>query len=113
HIKKQVHFANNSHEIKSESFGMLDEIADLLIVHPEIKRVEIQGHTDNRGTRDYNLDLSDRRAASIRQYLINSGVESSRLDAKGYGPDKPIAPNITGQGRARNRRVELHILEQE
>lgn len=113
HIKKQVHFANDADEIKADSFGMLDELADLLITHPEIKRVEIQGHTDNRGTRDYNLDLSERRARSIRQYLSSSGVELSRLEAKGYGPDKPIAPNITGQGRARNRRVEFHILEQE
>jgi outer membrane protein OmpA-like peptidoglycan-associated protein len=113
HIKKQVHFANNSDEIKSDSFGLLDEIADLLIRSPEIKKIEIQGHTDNRGKQSYNLELSDRRALSIKQYLISSGVEPHRMDTKGYGPDKPIAPNVTSQGRARNRRVEFHILEQD
>ena len=110
-IKKKIHFATDSDEIEADSFGLLDEIADVLISNPQLKRIEIQGHTDNRGKRDYNLDLSSRRGESVRQYLVNSGVEGQRLESKGFGPDKPIAPNITSQGRARNRRVEFHILE--
>ncbi len=112
-IRKKIHFATNSDEIKQDSFGLLDEIADVLISHPELKLIEIQGHTDNRGKRDYNIDLSERRARSVRSYLVDAGVASSRLEAKGFGPKKPIAPNITTQGRSRNRRVEFHILERD
>ncbi|HUT77289.1 MAG TPA: OmpA family protein, partial [Polyangia bacterium] len=68
-------------------------------------------HTDDRGKRDYNVDLSERRAQSVRRYLIDVGVEAGRLEAKGFGPEKPLAPNITAGGRARNRRVEFHITD--
>lgn len=112
-IKKQIHFATNSDEIKSESFALMDEIAYVMESHPELTKVEIQGHTDNRGTLDYNMSLSERRASSVRQYLVDSGIDGARLDAKGYGPTRAIAPNITGQGRARNRRVEFHIIDRQ
>jgi outer membrane protein OmpA-like peptidoglycan-associated protein len=110
-IKRKIHFETNSDEIKSKSFGILDEVVDTLLNHPEIKKVEIQGHTDSRGKRDYNIDLSERRARSVKRYLHESGVQRGRLESKGFGPDKPIAPNITGAGRARNRRVEFHIVD--
>jgi outer membrane protein OmpA-like peptidoglycan-associated protein len=110
-IRRKIHFAINSDEIKSNSFGLMDEIADMFLNHPELKLVEIQGHTDNKGRSKYNIRLSERRANSVRQYLVDSGVSDSRLRAKGYGPLKPVAPNFTSQGRARNRRVEFHIIE--
>lgn len=110
-IKKKIHFETNSDQVKADSLPLLDEIADVLVTHAEIKRVEIQGHTDNNGKRAANKDLSQRRAASVRQYLVDAGVAPSRLEAKGFGPDKPRAPNITAAGRAKNRRVEFHILE--
>ena len=110
-IKRKIQFKTNSDEIDPVSFALCDEIASTIIDHPEIKLVEIQGHTDDRGKRDYNLDLSERRASSVRRYLVEGGVESSRLQAKGFGPDKPLAPNMTGGGRAKNRRVEFLILE--
>jgi outer membrane protein OmpA-like peptidoglycan-associated protein len=110
-IKRKIHFETDSDVIKPKSFGILDEVVDTLLNHSEIRKVEIQGHTDSRGKRDYNVDLSERRARSVRRYLVESGVEGKRLESKGFGPDKPIAPNITGAGRARNRRVEFHILE--
>jgi len=110
-IKRQIHFETDSDVIKSDSFGILDEVTDTLLNHPEIRMVEIQGHTDSRGKREYNIDLSERRARSVKRYLVEAGVEASRLDSKGFGPDKPIAPNITGTGRARNRRVEFHIID--
>ena len=110
-IRRKIHFAPGSEEIKSGSFGLMDEIADVILSHPELKLVEIQGHSDNKGSRKYNIRLSERRAKSVRQYLVDSGVEGTRLRAKGYGPLRPVAPNFTSQGRARNRRVEFHIIE--
>ena len=110
-IKKKIQFKTNSDEIDAVSFGLCDEIASTIVDHPELKQVEIQGHTDDRGKHDYNVDLSERRASSVRRYLIDAGVESHRLTAKGFGPDKPLAPNITGTGRAKNRRVEFLITE--
>ncbi len=110
-IKRQINFETGSDIITPASFYVLDEVADTMINNSQIRRVEIQGHTDDRGKHDYNVDLSERRAQSVRRYLIDVGVEASRLDAKGFGPDRPIAPNITGGGRARNRRVEFHITE--
>jgi OmpA-OmpF porin, OOP family len=110
-ITKKIQFKTDSDEIDPVSFPLCDEIASLVVDHPELKQIEVQGHTDDRGKRDYNVDLSERRAASVRRYLIDAGVESDRLTSKGFGPDKPIAPNITAGGRAQNRRVELHIID--
>ena len=86
-------------------------IADVLINHPEVKLVEIQGHTDDRGGAKMNMELSKRRAEAVRGYLISAGVNGTRLTAKGFGSRRPKAINITAQGRARNRRVEFHIKE--
>ncbi len=110
-IKQKIHFETDSAAIKSDSFGLMDEIAHVIIANPDIQLVEIQGHTDNRGKVDYNVDLSERRARSVRRYLIDAGVSSARLEAKGYGPKRPKAPNITRTGRARNRRVEFQIIQ--
>ena len=110
-ITKKIQFKTDSDEIDPVSFGLCDEIAAVIVDHQELKQVEIQGHTDDRGKRDYNVDLSERRAASVRRYLIDAGVESDRLTSKGFGPDQPIAPNITAGGRAQNRRVEFHIVD--
>jgi outer membrane protein OmpA-like peptidoglycan-associated protein len=110
-IKKQINFQTDSDIITPASYVVLDAVADTMLNFPEIRRVEIQGHTDDRGKRDYNVDLSERRAQSVRRYLIDVGVEAGRLEAKGFGPDRPLAPNITAGGRARNRRVEFHITD--
>jgi outer membrane protein OmpA-like peptidoglycan-associated protein len=112
-IKKKIHFATGSDEIKESSYPLLDEVASVLISHSELKKIQIRGHTDNRGNKNFNMGLSEKRAKSVLDYLVTAGVDSSRLDFKGYGPTKPIAPNITAQGRARNRRVEFFILERE
>jgi outer membrane protein OmpA-like peptidoglycan-associated protein len=74
--------------------------------------VSIEGHTDNQGPDDYNQDLSERRAASVRRYLISQGVESERLRSKGFGESQPIDDNRTAAGRAENRRVEFLIIKQ-
>jgi outer membrane protein OmpA-like peptidoglycan-associated protein len=112
-IKQQIQFALDSAVILPESFGLLTEIADTVIRHAEIRRIEVQGHTDNSGTPDHNKILSDQRAEAVRAWLVQHGVPADRLVAKGYGQDKPIVPNVTVQNRARNRRVQFIILEKQ
>ena len=73
--------------------------------------MEIGGHTDSTGEDAYNMGLSQRRAESVRSYLVSKGVKASRLEAKGYGETKPVASNDTNEGRAKNRRVELKKLD--
>ena len=108
-IRRQINFVTDSAEIAPDSDALLTEIADVLLRHPEITRVEIQGHTDNRGNAAHNQDLSQRRAESVRDWLVAHGVDSSRLEPHGYGDTNPVAPNITASGRARNRRVQFII----
>jgi outer membrane protein OmpA-like peptidoglycan-associated protein len=108
-IRRQINFVTDSAEIVPDSEPLLTEIADVLLRHPEITRVEIQGHTDNRGGHEHNQDLSQRRAESVRDWLVAHGVDGSRLEPHGYGDSNPIAPNITASGRARNRRVQFII----
>jgi outer membrane protein OmpA-like peptidoglycan-associated protein len=112
-IKQQVQFALDSAVILPESFGLLTEIADTLIRHSELRRVEVQGHTDNSGTPDHNKMLSEQRSEAVRAWLVQHGVPSDKLVARGYGQEKPLAPNVTAGNRARNRRVQFIILEKE
>jgi OOP family OmpA-OmpF porin len=110
-VLQQVHFATGSATIEPDSFPMLGEIASLLKANPSIKKMRIEGHTDNRGDAAMNLDLSKRRAASVRIWLEQHGVEGNRLESEGYGLTKPIESNDTDAGRLANRRVEFKILE--
>ena len=112
-IKQQIQFAIDSATILPESSGLLTEIADVLIKNPRIKRVEVQGHTDNTGTPDHNKQLSDDRAASVVTWLVAHGVGNDRLTPHGYGQTKPLVPNVTGGNRARNRRVQFIIADQD
>lgn len=84
----------------------LDAVADYMKAHPAVS-LRIEGHTDNTGPDELNRTLSQERADAVRQYLIQQGIENSRLVAKGYGPDRPIASNDTPEGRSANRRVEF------
>jgi outer membrane protein OmpA-like peptidoglycan-associated protein len=112
-IRRQINFATDSDVIEASSTALLTEIADVMLRNPQITRVEIQGHTDNVGSADHNLDLSQRRADSVRRWLVEQGgVESSRLESKGYGSTRPLVPNITPANRARNRRSQFIIQEQ-
>ena len=110
-IRRQINFATDSAEILSTSFALMTEIADVVMRNPDLSRIEIQGHTDNRGGREYNQDLSQRRAESVRDWLLQNGVDASRLEARGYGMTRALVPNITPANRARNRRVQFIILE--
>jgi outer membrane protein OmpA-like peptidoglycan-associated protein len=73
--------------------------------------LEVQGHTDNKGQDDYNIDLSKKRAASVVSYLTKKGIESTRLQVKYFGATKPLEPNESEKGRAKNRRVEFRVLQ--
>jgi outer membrane protein OmpA-like peptidoglycan-associated protein len=112
-VTQQIHFETDSAKIMGDSNALVEEIADVLQRTPSVKKVEIQGHTDNAGSREHNQQLSDARAASVRQALINAGVDGNRLVSKGYGQDRPVAPNVTAANRARNRRVQFIILEKQ
>ncbi|MFZ1866245.1 MAG: OmpA family protein [Polyangiales bacterium] len=109
-LRRQVSFATGSDEILPNSEPILLEVADALLRNPDLELIEIQGHTDNRGALEVNMLLSQRRAEAVRQWLIQHGVEPARLMAKGYGPTRPLVPNITAYNRARNRRVQFKIV---
>jgi len=111
-LKDSISFDSGKDTIKKISFPLLDQVAKLLEEHPEMKRVRVEGHTDNVGNAAYNKDLSARRAASVVRYLVGKGIAPSRLVAAGYGFEQPIASNKTALGRAKNRRVAFTILEE-
>jgi len=107
-----ISFEPGTAQITRDSYLLLATVAKVMFLHPEIRRVQIQGHTDSVGSAAANRDLSGRRAESVRKHLIEvNGVEPDRLEAMGYGPDKPLAGNDTPEGRAQNRRVEFVITE--
>ncbi len=108
-ILKGVNFESGKAVLLAGSYKVLDEMAESLREWPEVT-LEIQGHTDNTGKAATNLTLSQARAETVRQYLIDKGISSDRLTAVGYGPDRPIADNKTSAGRAQNRRVEINRL---
>ncbi len=105
-IMQQIHFEFDKDKIRPESFKVLDAVADVLRQYPRIK-IEIQGHTDNKGMALYNKKLSERRAASVLKYLVSHGVDAGRLTSNGYGMERPLVPNDTDTNRALNRRVQF------
>jgi outer membrane protein OmpA-like peptidoglycan-associated protein len=109
-ILQQVHFATGKATILPDSFALLQQVVDA-IVRNNVKKVSVEGHTDNKGVKAANQTLSEDRARSVRDYLISQGVEAKRLEAVGYGDSRPIAPNLTARGRELNRRVEFIVLE--
>jgi OOP family OmpA-OmpF porin len=110
-LKQKIFFDTNKVTIQPRSFSLLDEIASVLKSRPSMT-VRIEGHTDARGTHTHNMQLSAGRAESVRQHLVGLGVDASRMEAKGFGPDQPIETNKTAAGREKNRRVEFFITQQ-
>ncbi len=109
-IFRNILFDFDKSNIKPESYQILDEVTEYLKANADIK-MEVQGHTDSVGTAEYNLKLSDRRAASVKKYLVDKGVEADRLKTKGYGLTKPVVSNDTEENRAMNRRVEFKPIQ--
>ena len=105
-VALDIRFDTGKATIRPESAGILQTVESLLRDHPELK-LRIEGHTDSSGTPDGNQTLSEARAQAVLKNLVARGTDPSRLVAKGYGQDKPVADNNTEEGRARNRRVTL------
>ncbi len=112
-ILDQVRFKTNSAAIVvgKDSDDILQAVLKILQDHPEIHMVSVEGHTDNTGTAKHNKTLSAARAASVVQWLIKHGIDKARLSSVGYGQERPIGDNTTPEGKAANRRVEFHIVE--
>src|SRR5678815_3030904 len=110
-ILDKIYFEFDKAIIKSQSYPILDAVASTLEGNPDIQKVEIQGHTDEQGVDSYNLDLSDRRAAAVRKYLVDKGVDATRLQSQGYGEKVPLDKHHNQEAWAKNRRVEFLILK--
>ncbi|OIQ03591.1 MAG: hypothetical protein COS82_05180 [Zetaproteobacteria bacterium CG06_land_8_20_14_3_00_59_53] len=105
-----VNFETNSDALTPASISILDGAVATLKKRADV-RVEVGAHTDSRGKDSYNQQLSEKRAASVRAYLVGHGIAGDRLTSRGYGESKPVADNATAEGRAKNRRVELVVLK--
>ena len=109
-LKQKIYFKTAKARILPRSYGLLNEVVDALGNRKDLK-VRIEGHTDSRGTIARNQKLSERRANSVKNYLTEAGVDLHRLQAVGFGEEIPVDTNANRAGRARNRRVEFHIVE--
>ncbi len=110
-ILQQVQFKTGSDVILKASDELLEQVSAVLREHPEIELIEVQGHTDNRGSATFNQGLSQRRAQSVLKWLVQKGsLEAGRFEAKGYGMDQPVAENTSDEGRQLNRRVQFKIV---
>lgn len=102
-----VHFATNSATLNSSAISILNNAVRKMNAHPSAS-FTIEGHTDSRASDEYNYDLSIRRAAAVKDYLVSQGVSASSLSTRGNGESDPVASNDTSEGRAANRRVDIY-----
>jgi OmpA-OmpF porin, OOP family len=109
-IRGKVQFETGSSQLKPKSERLLDRVAALMKANPGIKKVRVEGHTDETGPEGTNQVLSEKRAQAVKRALEKRGIERSRLEARGYGESRPRAPNTTPAGRAKNRRVEFVVV---
>ncbi len=112
-ILEKVYFKKGSAKLQKRSWALLDNVAAVLIAHPEIKKLRVEGHTDKSGSLKYNMILSKKRANTVVRYLVGRGqVSRNRLVPKGYGPTRPLVPDAKSKEEAAlNRRVEFHIVQ--
>ena len=108
-VLRNIFFYFDKSELKEESFIELDRLVQFMQENPKLK-IRINGHTDNIGSSEYNMKLSDQRAVSVMQYLRSKGIPYERIISRGFGSTKPVESNETPEGRARNRRTEFEIL---
>lgn len=110
-LSETVQFETESAVLLDRSKTLLDDVARELNDHPEIRKIQIEGHTDSTASNRHNVKLSKDRVASVRSYLIGKGVDPKRMTTKAFGETKPIASNKTEEGRAKNRRVDFRIMQ--
>jgi outer membrane protein OmpA-like peptidoglycan-associated protein len=110
-ILEKVYFATGKAVILARSFPLLKQVAAVLRANPQLEHIRVEGHTDNQGKAEKNLDLSQRRAETVRTFLIKEGIPAERLEAKGLGQTTPVDTNKTPAGRENNRRVEFVIVQ--
>lgn len=110
-LDSAVTFDFDSARLRPGAVAELNEVVAMLNLHSEIRRVEIAGHTCDLGSAEYNKGLSERRAQSVRDYLVENGVSADRLVVRGYGEERPKVSNTSDSNRQQNRRVELVVLE--
>jgi outer membrane protein OmpA-like peptidoglycan-associated protein len=106
-VLENVAFELASSALKAESNTELDRLVEWMNQHPGV-RIEVAGYTDSTGVRSSQIQLSQQRAEAVRSYLVQNGIAEARVTAKGYGPAQPRETNSTPEGRARNRRIEIH-----
>ena len=108
-VIKGIEFDTGKDTIRRVSEPVLENALLVLNEFPKT-RIEISGHTDNAGARDFNVDLSKRRADSVKDWFVNKGVDEKRIETRGAGPDEPIADNKTAAGKQKNRRIEFKLV---
>jgi outer membrane protein OmpA-like peptidoglycan-associated protein len=108
-ILDAVQFEHGSAKLEDDSHSLLDQVALMIKANPDVKRVRIEGHTDDTGPEDVNQRLSQQRANSVRRYLVDKGVSPQRLVAKGYGESKPVEEGTSDSARTANRRVQFVV----
>ncbi len=112
-IHEKIQFDYDKATIRPESFGLMNEIASVILKNPQIKKIRIEGNASAEGNAQHNQKLSEDRARSVMKYLTEHGIAAGELSSIGYGASRPIADNSTDAGREQNRRVEFVILEQD
>ena len=110
-IDEKIQFAHDKATILEASFGLLNEVVQVIKTNPQIKKILIEGHASSEGDKNHNLKLSDERAKAVMDYLVQHGVPKDHVTAKGFGSTEPIADNNTEEGREKNRRVEFTITD--
>ncbi|MFP4350497.1 MAG: OmpA family protein [Thermodesulfobacteriota bacterium] len=108
-LRGDVTFDTDSATVKPGLYSEIERIAQVMVQYPQT-RILVEGYTDSQGTDSYNQQLSERRAESVKNLLVDQGVDSSRIQAVGYGEAQPVATNATAVGKARNRRVEIKVI---
>lgn len=108
---QMIYFDTGKATIKPESVPVVEAVKGILKANPQIKKVSVEGHTDDRGGANANRKLSQARAESVRQWLVDHGIDGGRLVAVGFGEDRPAVPGKTKEAREANRRVEFIIVE--
>ncbi|MGC9332391.1 MAG: OmpA family protein, partial [Bacteroidales bacterium] len=109
-VLNNIFFDYDKYELKDESYAELQKLIEFMHNNQDVS-IELSGHTDDRGSAEYNKTLSEQRAKAVYDYLVNNGVSAERLTYKGYGLNEPVADNTTDAGRAKNRRTEFKIIK--